>query len=128
MLQEDQAYRTLRQEYLHGANAPTAIVTSNEYVGLRVVQGCEVEGFDVPGDVAIVACGPGDVSVHARVPLTTIVQSVSEIGRQAASLLLARIEGRTSTVRQITVPVSMIIRNSCGATPRATPLAVSRPA
>ena len=106
---------------LQRPDRPTAVVTTNEYVGLHVLYAAGDVGLDVPGDLAIVSCGGADISTHARVPLTSIVQPAAGLGRQAAYLLLDRITGRSSAARRVVVPVSLVVRRSCGATPLAAP-------
>ena len=113
------ADRTLLRAYLGQAERASAVVAANEYVGLRALQAAEDLGLDVPGELSIVCCGPGDVGAHARVPLTSIVQPAAEVGRHAAHILLDRIAGRSSVVRHVTLPVSLVVRQSCGAGPRA---------
>jgi DNA-binding LacI/PurR family transcriptional regulator len=115
--------RATLRAFLQRPDRPTAIVTTNEYVGLHVLHAAEDVGLDVPGDLAIVSCGGADISTHARVPLTSIMQPAADLGRQAAHLLLDRITGRSSASRRVVVPVSLVVRRSCGATPRRAPLA-----
>lgn len=115
----------LLREYLLRPRRPGAVVAANEYVGGRVLQAAEDLGLDVPGELSIVCCGPGDVGAHARVPLTSIVQPAAELGRQAAHILLDRIAGRSAAVRRMTLPVSLVVRRSCGAGERTVPHAVA---
>jgi LacI family transcriptional regulator len=90
---------------------------------LHVLHAAEDVALDVPGDLAIVSCGGADISTHARVPLTSIRQPAADLGQQAAHLLLDRITGRSSAARHVVVPVSLVVRRSCGARPRRAPLA-----
>lgn len=105
--------------YLHRPERATAVVAVNEYMGLRLLQAAEDAGLAVPDDLAIVCCGPGDVGAHARVPLTSIVQPAADLGRQAAHVLMDRIASRATDPRHVTLPVSLIVRRSCGAGSRA---------
>jgi LacI family transcriptional regulator len=83
----------------------------------------------VPDDLAIVSCGwGGKMGAYARVPLTSVIQPLMEIGRQATHILLDRMAGRSSTIRQIALPVSLAVRESCGAGERASALAARPPA
>jgi DNA-binding LacI/PurR family transcriptional regulator len=116
------------QAYLRSTDRPTAVVTTNDYVALRLISAAESAGVHVPHDLAVTSCGwGGTMGAHARVPLTSVVQPLLEIGRQATHVLLDRMAGRTSKTRQITLPVSLIVRESCGAGRRAFALA-ARPA
>jgi LacI family transcriptional regulator len=115
--------RAALHAFLQRPDRPTAVVTTNEYVGLHVLHAAEDVALDMLGDLAIVSCGGADISTHARVPLTSIRQPAADLGRQAAHLLLDRITGRSSAARRVVVPVSLVVRRSCGARPRRAPLA-----
>jgi Periplasmic binding protein-like domain len=115
--------RTVLHAFLQRPDRPSAVVTTNEYVGLHVLHAAEDVGLDVSGDLAIVSCGGADISSHARVPLTSIMQPAADLGRQAAHLLLDRITGRSSAARRPAVPRSLVVPRSCGAMPRRAPLA-----
>ena len=117
------------QTYLRSADRPSAVVTSNDYVALRVAFAAESAGLRVPDDLAIVSCGwGGKMGAYARVPLTSVIQPLMEIGRQATHILLDRIAGRSSMIRQMALPVSLAVRESCGAGERASALAARPPA
>ncbi len=122
-----QADRALVREWLSTADRPTAVVASNDYVALRVLQVADESGLRVPEDLAIVCCGGGDSGAYARVPLTSILQPAADLGRQAAHIVLDRIAGRSSGPRHAILPVSLVVRRSCGAAPRRTPLSVAHP-
>ena len=55
-----------------------------------------------------------------RVPLTTVSWSRSEMGREAAQLLLRLIEGKQGRkAEHIVLQPELIVRSSCGAKPSA---------
>ncbi len=120
--QSGQMDRSLVVQYLRQPERPSAIVAMHDYVALRVLQAAEDLGLDVPGDVALVSCGAGDIGAHVRVPLTSVIQPAAEIGRQSAQILLDRIAQRASKIRQITLPVSLVVRKSCGANQQQIPV------
>jgi DNA-binding LacI/PurR family transcriptional regulator len=117
------------QAYLRGPERPSAVVTSNDYVALQLVFAAEDAGLRVPDDLAVVSCGwGGKMGAYGRVPLTSVIQPLIEIGRQATHVLLDRMAGRSSITRQITLPVSLAVRESCGASARTSALAAQPPA
>ena len=99
------------------------VVAGQGTAGLEAIE--DLAAMRVTADLAIVCCGGGDVGAHARVPLTSIAQPASDLGRQAAHVLLDRIAGRSSVVRHLTLPVSLVVRRSCGAGARPVPLAIA---
>ena len=48
-------------------------------------------------------------------PLTTVTQQRVEMGFKAAHLLIDKIEGRTVLNDKIVLPVTLMVRESCGA-------------
>ncbi len=101
-------------DYLRGPQRPTAIVAMNDYVALQVLQATE-RVIEVPEALALACCSSNDLGAYMRVPLTSVIQPMAEIGRQGAQILLDLIARRFSGVRQVTLPVSLMIRRSSGA-------------
>ena len=102
-------------EYLKGPERPSAVVAMNDFVALQIMQTAEEISMIVPDDLAVVCTGGSNIGAFLRVPLTCITQPVGEIGRQSAYVLLNIISQRFSGVRQITLPVSLVVRKSSGA-------------
>ena len=73
-------------------------------------------GLEIPEHLlSTLLLSGNDLDAYMRVPLTSIIQPMAEIGRQGASILLDLIARRFSGVRQVTLPVSLMIRRSSGA-------------
>ncbi len=87
----------------------------NDYVALLVLQAAEQCNIAIPEELALVCCGGTDFGTHTRVPLTTIVQPTAEMGRLGAQILLDLIARRISGIRQVSLPVSLVVRRSSGA-------------
>lgn len=102
-------------EYLRQPERPTAVVAMNDYVALQVLQATEQLNIEVPEALALVCCSSNDLGAYMRVPLTSIIQPMAEIGRQGAQILLDLIARRFSGVRQVKLPVSLMVRRSSGA-------------
>ncbi|WP_246035763.1 LacI family DNA-binding transcriptional regulator [Dictyobacter kobayashii] len=101
--------------YLRHPQRPTAIVTMNDYLSVQVFYAAEQLSLSIPEDLALVCSGGSSrLTSMLRVPLTTIVQPVGEIGRQSAYILHNLISQRFSTIRQLKLPVSLLVRKSCG--------------
>lgn len=102
-------------DYLRQPHRPTAVVAMNDYVALQVLQAAEYLQIAVPEELALVCCSSSDLDAYMRVPLTSIIQPMAEIGRQGAQILLDLIARRFSGIRQIKLPVSLMVRRSSGA-------------
>ena len=70
-------------------------------LGLRVPEDVSVIGFDNVPESAL--CDP---------PLTTIDQSIKELGAQAVRLLLELIDGRDGPGVQMMLPTRLVVRRS----------------
>ena len=69
-------------------------------------------GIGVPHEVSIAGFDDIDVAVHLEVPLTTVAQDRFGIGKQAAHLLMQRLEGDISPARWEVIPTQLRIRSS----------------
>jgi len=101
--------------YLQEPGQPSAVIAMNDFVALQIMRTAEEIQLVVPDDLAVVCAGGSNIGAFLRVPLTCITQPVNEIGRQSAYILLNIIAQRFSGIRQITLPVSLVIRKSSGA-------------
>jgi LacI family transcriptional regulator len=72
-------------------------------------------GLSVPGDVAIVGYDDTLFCTMLQPPLTTIRMPIEEMGAMAARMLMAKIERQELADPQPVLPVSLTIRQSCGA-------------
>lgn len=95
---------------------PTAVACANDVVALGVLQGFMSLGIDVPSEVSIVGYDDISFARAAAVPLTSIRQPASEIGRLAAGLMFdeitARREGADHLHRKILVKPELVVRDS----------------
>jgi len=97
---------------LHKDPRPTAIVCYNDQIALKVIQAVKDEGLRVPEDISIVGYDDSDQALISDIKLTTIKHPKSEMGRQAARLIIDMLEKRVEQPRQIYQP-ELIIRFSC---------------
>ncbi len=104
------------QELLKRGVSMDALVCANDDTAISAMEVLRAHGLRIPADVAVV--GFDDVNMAARlpVPLTTVRQSVHEIGRRAAEGLWCMIKGEPLAVDLI-VPTTLIVRRSCGCLP-----------
>jgi LacI family transcriptional regulator len=93
---------------------PTAIFAANDLSAIQTMHVARSLGLDIPGDVSVVGFDNIPESAFTGTPLTTIDQSIQEMGRQAVELLIDLIEGNTERPQQITLPTRLIVRESSG--------------
>ncbi|MFL6335951.1 MAG: LacI family DNA-binding transcriptional regulator [Pyrinomonadaceae bacterium] len=106
------------QRWLNEGDVPGAIFAGNDPAAIGAMQALEEAGRRVGRDVAVVGSGNIHYGDMLRVPLTTVSWSRSEMGQQAARLLLRLIEGEAPGKRQVVLPPELVVRSSSGATAR----------
>ncbi|HHW01109.1 MAG TPA: GntR family transcriptional regulator [Clostridiaceae bacterium] len=90
----------------------TAIAASNDRCALDVMNSLKQAGIRVPDDVSIVGFDDSDIINQAMIPLTTVKQFFSDIGRTAANLLIENINSDQRDYTHIKIGTRLIIRKS----------------
>jgi LacI family transcriptional regulator len=119
-LLEAEGYEAMRS-WLAESEVPEAIFAVNDPAAIGAMQALEEVGLRAGKDVALVGAGNIHYGAMLRVPLTTISWSRRDMGQNAASLLIQLIEGKSDRARpqHITLPLELVIRDSCGARAKA---------
>jgi LacI family transcriptional regulator len=97
---------------------PTAVFAANDLSAMQTMHVARTLGLAIPRDVSVVGFDNIPESALIEPPLTTIDQSIQEMGRRAVELLIAVIEGDTGLTQQVTLPTRLIVRQSTGVPPR----------
>jgi LacI family transcriptional regulator len=100
----------------------TAIFVHNDTMAVGVLSALAAAGCQVPGDVAVVGCDDVPLAEYLVPPLTTVHVPLAETGEQAVDLLLRRIRGDPPPEQPLRLPVSLMVRASCGASVLPAPL------
>lgn len=79
-------------ERILAADSVTAIMCANDDMAAGALLACHKRGLAIPGDLSVVGFDDTPVSDIVWPPLTTVHQPIKEVGRQAASALIRRIE------------------------------------
>ena len=77
---------------LPAARRPTAAFCANDLLALGLLQSMTQQGLKVPDDLAVVGYDDIEFAAAAAVPLTSVRQPREQLGRTAATLLLAENE------------------------------------
>lgn len=105
-------YQAMR-ELLRSDPLPTATFVNNDLMAFGALGALRDAGVDVPGEMAVV--GFDDIPMAALVDpsLTTIAQRPRAIGKRAAELLIARLEGDESPEGKCEeIPFDLVSRRS----------------
>lgn len=94
------------------ATPPTAILASNDFIALGVLDRLKGLGLSVPEDVSVVGFDDIPDAAHALFSLTTLKQDTEVQAQVAVQALQAILAGDTAGKRRIDMPVSLVVRAS----------------
>jgi LacI family transcriptional regulator len=97
------------------AEPPTALFTGQNLITTATLH--TLRGLGLHHQVAIIGFDDFELADLLQPAVTVVSQDVAELGRTAAELLFARIDGDTSPSRKVVVPTRLIERGS-GEIPR----------
>ena len=92
------------------AERPTAIFAHNDMMAVGALSALTERGLRCPEDVSLVGYNDSPLTDHLAPPLTTIRLQSAELGRQAAALALARINGDAGTAVTVRLHPELILR------------------
>ncbi|SDO07450.1 LacI family DNA-binding transcriptional regulator [Ensifer sp. YR511] len=93
---------------------PTAVICYHDLMALGALQAAKDMGLAVGSKFAVVGFDDITEAELSRPSLTTVHIDAENIGRAAATRLLARLEGDESPPSRIMVPARLVVRDSCG--------------
>lgn len=91
---------------------PTAIFAMNDPMAAGCYAAIQRRGLRVPGDVSVVGFDNREVASCLYPSLTTVALPNQQIGYAAAQLLLRRLSGEAASPERVTLPCSIIERDS----------------
>ncbi len=94
---------------------PTAVFAANDLSAIQVMEVARSLGMAVPDDLSIVGFDNIPESALTDPPLTTIDQSIQQMGFEAAKLLICLIDQPTTDPVHLTLPTELVVRQSCRA-------------
>ena len=105
-------------QLLSATRPPTAVLVESDDLAMRVLAAAWRMGMRTPQDLSVV--GFDDHAMASVFGLTTMAQPVEQLGRQAAELALALASGATPKPKTITVPTTLVLRDTTGRPPPRT--------
>ncbi|UUZ90590.1 GntR family transcriptional regulator [Paenibacillus sp. P25] len=91
---------------------PTAFVCYNDELAVRLLEAVRMAGLSVPQDISIVGFDDSPLAVATEVKLTTLSHPKSELGAQAAQMLMAMIEEPGRREEGLVFEPELIVRES----------------
>jgi LacI family transcriptional regulator len=94
---------------------PTAIFAANDLSAIRTMEVAGSLGLSVPDDLSVIGFDNVPEAALTEPPLTTIEQPIQRMGFEAVRMLIALIDQTPSGPSQLTLPTSLVVRQSCRA-------------
>ncbi|WP_424930299.1 LacI family DNA-binding transcriptional regulator [Amaricoccus tamworthensis] len=88
------------------------VVCVNDLVAIGALSALRDLDIDVPGEVSVIGFDDIGMSAWPLIGLTTVHQSLPDLGRSAVELLVGRIGGDTSPRKITMLPVSLVERQT----------------
>jgi DNA-binding LacI/PurR family transcriptional regulator len=107
----------LTQELLSLPESPTAIFTGTNLLTLGALRAIQERELKIPDDIALASFDDIDWMPVFRPALTSVSQPASEVGQKAAEMLLKRIASEGGPPRDVLLPSTLLVRQSCALHP-----------
>ena len=91
---------------------PTAILARNDFTALGAMCAARDSNVSIPDGIAIVGFDNVSQSAFTTPPLTTVAQPTAEQGRQAALMLVERMERPEREPRELCLDCQLVVRGS----------------
>jgi LacI family transcriptional regulator len=106
------------REFLTMPDRPTAVFAANDNSAIQVMRTAAELGLRIPEDLSVVGFDNIPDSALADPPLTTVDQSVQDLGHAAMEILIDLIRhperAREREPIHVTLPTELVVRRSCG--------------
>lgn len=109
---EDGGYAAMKKLLAH---RPDAVFAASDTMAIGALRALRDARRRVPEDVALI--GFDDIAAAERTdpPLTTVRQTIDQLGAAAVQLLLAQIDRPHEPRKRVLLPPALVVRASCGA-------------
>ncbi|MGO2285709.1 LacI family DNA-binding transcriptional regulator [Pseudomonas lundensis] len=99
---------------LLAADPPSAVFACNDMMGIGVLRAAAERQIRVPEQLSVIGFDDVQMSRYVYPALTTVGQSILQLGETAAQVLLRRIATPGRSVEQLIVAPSLVLRESTG--------------
>lgn len=108
-----EAARETISEMLKMSPRPTAIVTTDELMAMSLLSALYEQQIRVPDEISITTFMDSMLSELSSPPMTTVDIHAFQLGYEAAKTLVDLLENPNMMKRNILVPTSIVVRESC---------------
>ncbi|MCZ8520753.1 MULTISPECIES: LacI family DNA-binding transcriptional regulator [Paenibacillus] len=106
-----EGYRLMRERLASG-EIPDGVVCISNYIAFGVLQAVQERGLRIPEDICIVTFDDYPLAPYTTPPLTCLLLDTFELGAEAASMLMERMDGSPCPVENRLITPTLIPRQS----------------
>ena len=99
---------------------PNAVLACSDELALGAMNAAQEQGLVIGQDIGVIGFDDIPSAAYCRPPLTTIRQPMYEIGTRLCRMLIQIIEGEEPEERQVVLPPTLVVSESCGARRRSS--------
>ncbi|KAB1437638.1 LacI family DNA-binding transcriptional regulator [Candidatus Galacturonibacter soehngenii] len=103
---------TMMEELLSYGTLPDAVICENNLIAMGAVKAIENKNLSIPKDIGMITFDDYPLSQLIDPPLTVIDIDVYEMGNQAATILLRKINNKNLSVQSFVTLPNLIVRSS----------------
>ena len=100
------------ETYLAGKSLPDAVFCCNDAMAMGLIRRLFAAGIAVPRDISVAGFDDIEFAEAYNPAITTVRQARREIGEQAATVLLALVEGERPTAAEVRLAAELVVRES----------------
>jgi LacI family transcriptional regulator len=89
------------------------VFAGSDEMALEIINAALAKGVRVPEELSIVGFDDNPIAAHARIPLTTVRQPLSDMGRTGFDVLRQQMNGKKQAVTKLLLPTELVERQSC---------------
>ena len=115
------------RELLTLPDRPTGIVAANDISAIATLDVAHSLGIRVPEDLSVIGFDNIPESAMTEPTLSTVRQPIQEMGRLGIEVLLALMRGDTPAQRHLSLPTTLVARQSTGDAPSSVPAPAPTP-
>jgi DNA-binding LacI/PurR family transcriptional regulator len=104
--------RKALQELMSGEVKPTAVFAFNDMLALGVIKEAQALGVKIPEELSVIGFDDIPMASFLTPSLSTVYSPSEDLGRESARLLLDKIERHEEFVRNVLLPVKLVLRDS----------------
>ena len=91
---------------------PTAVLAFNDMIALGLIKASYELGIRIPEELSVIGFDDIPMASFSKPSLSTVYSPSEDLGKEAAKLLLDQIDNQDTSVKNILIPVKLIIRES----------------